>query len=434
MKKNLVLRWCWLSVAMLVTGTDASASEAVESPSAPRADSNALNLPEAVRLALENNPDLHASRARVEAAAGRAYQARKWKNPELELNAEDWPVSNGNGFSDAKQTIGILQTLPYPGKKSLDRRIGGAGVKLSEAELAVRQTEVVRDVKAAFFRALASEQLVTSSIDLLSVAESSAATARKRVDAGSAAYQEQLRAEVQLEQARTELADFERDLATSRQALASVIGRPDLANASLSGAMAESPDSDLLGAVGENALDRHPSATAARADVERADLEQRRARLEPYPDVRVGISGGRIGETDQSIIQLGLAVPLPILDTGKGKKREARANVDVAAAELVRVQYALLREWTVAQNRYRTAVEQVRNYRERLLPKATEALRLVRTGFEQGKFGFIDLLDTQRTTAEARQAYQHKLLEMNIAHAELEALLRPQSVQPSTTK
>jgi cobalt-zinc-cadmium efflux system outer membrane protein len=370
----------------------------------------------------------------VEAAAGRAYQARKWKNPELELNAEDWPVSNGNGFSDAKQTIGILQTLPYPGKKSLDRRIGGAGVKLSEAELAVRQTEVVRDVKAAFFRALASEQLVTSSIDLLSVAESSAATARKRVDAGSAAYQEQLRAEVQLEQARTELADFERDLATSRQALASVIGRPDLANASLSGAMAESPDSDLLGAVGENALDRHPSATAARADVERADLEQRRARLEPYPDVRVGISGGRIGETDQSIIQLGLAVPLPILDTGKGKKREARANVDVAEAELVRVQYALLREWTVAQNRYRTAVEQVRNYRERLLPKATEALRLVRTGFEQGKFGFIDLLDTQRTTAEARQAYQHKLLEMNIAHAELEALLRPQSVQPSTTK
>jgi cobalt-zinc-cadmium efflux system outer membrane protein len=150
--------------------------------------------------------------------------------------------------------------------------------------------------------------------------------------------------------------------------------------------------------------------------------------------VRVGISGGRIGETDQSIIQLGLAVPLPILDTGKGKKREARANVDVAEAELVRVQYALLREWTVAQNRYRTAVEQVRNYRERLLPKATEALRLVRTGFEQGKFGFIDLLDTQRTTAEARQAYQHKLLEMNIAHAELEALLRPQSVQPSTTK
>ena len=44
-------------------------------------------------------------------------------------------------------------------------------------------------------------------------------------------------------------------------------------------------------------------------------------------------------------------------------------------------------------------------------------------GFEQGKFGFIDLLDTQRTTAEVRLAYQQKLLELNVAQAELEALL-----------
>ena len=181
-------------------------------------------------------------------------------------------------------------------------------------------------------------------------------------------------------------------------------------------------------------LDRHPSTAAARTEVTKADLEQRRARLDPYPDVQVGMSGGRIGETDQSIIQLGFALPLPILDTGKGKKEEARANVAVAEAELTRVQQALQREWANAQKRYRTAIEQVANYRDRLLPKATEALRLVRTGFEEGKFGFIDLLDTQRTTAEARLAYQQKLLEMNIAQAELEALLRPQTVQTSTTK
>ena len=59
----------------------------------------------------------------------------------------------------------------------------------------------------------------------------------------------------------------------------------------------------------------------------------------------------------------------------------------------------------------------------RILPKANEALRLVQTGFEQGKFGFIDLLDTQRTTAEVRLTYQQKLLELNVAQAELEALL-----------
>ena len=432
MKLICILRWYWLSALSALAAGGASlvfAASASES-----ASMNALTLTEAVELALVNNPALRASGARVEAAAGRAYQAKKWANPELELSAEDWPVSGGQGFSDAKQTIGVAQTLPFPGKKSLDKRMGSAGVKLSEAELALRRTELVRDVKAGFFRVLASEQLVAVSTQLVAAAESSATTARKRVDAGAAAYQEQLRAEVQLEQARTELTSFERELAAARQVFASLLGRPELSNARLAGALAETPDARLMDALPTDRLAKHPSLDAAQANLERAQLDQRRARLDPYPDVKVGVAGGRIGATDESIIQLGFTLPLPILDRGKGRQQEARANVDIAEAELHGVQQQLQREWANALKRYRTAAEQVSNYRERILPKATEALRLVQTGFEQGKFNFIDLVDTQQMTAEARLAYQQKLLEMNIAQAELEALLQPQTHQPSTPK
>lgn len=190
----------------------------------------------------------------------------------------------------------------------------------------------------------------------------------------------------------------------------------------------------MMGGAGAERLAKHPSATAAQANLARAQLELRRARLEPYPDVKMGLAGGRIGETDQSIIQLGFSVPLPLIDRGKGKLQEARANVSEAEAELHVAQQQLQREWANAQQRYRTAAEQVASYRERILPKAAEALRLVQTGFEQGKFNFIDLVDTLRTTAEARLAYQQKLLEMNIAQAELEALLQPQTNSSPITK
>ena len=139
-----------------------------------------LTLDRAIQIALENNPEARASGNRVAAAGGRAYQAKKWTNPELQLSAEDWPVSKGRGLSDAKQTIEIAQTLPYPGKKSLDKQIGGAGVMVSEAELALRRTELVRDVKASFMKVLAYERLVGVSVELVRVAESSAATAQKR--------------------------------------------------------------------------------------------------------------------------------------------------------------------------------------------------------------------------------------------------------------
>src|SRR5512140_2688296 len=156
MRENLNLRYCWsIGLAALIgggfLGFGAQAADVV--------NTNALTLEEAIRVALESSPLLEAADARVEAAAGRAYQAKKWTNPQLQLNADEWPVSGGRGFSDAIQTIGIVQTLPYPGKKSLDKRIGGAGVEVSEAELALRRTEVVRDVKAAFSQVLAFERL-----------------------------------------------------------------------------------------------------------------------------------------------------------------------------------------------------------------------------------------------------------------------------------
>lgn len=397
------------------------------------AATNVLTLEGAIRLALDSNPELRASSGRIDAATGRASQAKLWSNPELTLGVEDWPVNGGGGYSDSKQTIGVAQTIPFPGKKKLDRQIGVSGVSLSEADLSLRRVELVRDVKAAFYQVLAAERLVEVAGELVKVAESSATTARKRVAAGATADQEQLRAEIPLEQARMELSGFQRELVAARQTLAMLLGRPDLSETPVSGALAETASLALLDQGPEQWLASHPSVVAGKTSRDRAELELRRARLEPYPDVKMGVSGGRIGETGQSIIQLGFSVPLPIIDRSKGKKQEAQANVRIAEANQVAIEQRLLRAWGTASKRFRTAIEQVANYRERILPKATEALRLVQTGFEQGKFGFIDLLDTQRTTAEVRLAYQQKLLELNVAQAELESLLarNPGETKPS---
>jgi len=435
--------WLPLLVGAACVSRLGFAAPAVEPPTAspPPATNVVLTLNDALQLALENNPELRASGARIDAASGRAYQAKLWSNPELTLNAEDWPVSGGNGFSDSKQTVGLAQTFPFPGKKKLDRQVGVSGVRLSEAELSLRRVELVRDVKTAFYHVLAAERLVQVSGELVTVAESSAATARKRVAAGAAADQEQLRAEIPLEQARTDLSGFQRELVAAHQTLALHLGRPDLSEAPVSGALADAASPSLLDQGPEQWLASHPSVVAVKASRAQAELALRRARLEPYPDVRIGVSGGRIGETSQSIIQLGIAIPLPIIDRSKGKKQEAQANARIAEADQAAVEQRLLRDWGTASKRFRTAAEQVTSYRERILPKANEALRLVQTGFEQGKFGFIDLLDTQRTTAEVRLAYQQKLLELNVAQAELEALIvrnpaeaKPIQPSPSQTK
>jgi cobalt-zinc-cadmium efflux system outer membrane protein len=395
---------------------------------------NALTLEGAIRLALDGNPELRAADSRINSAAGRAYQSKLWPNPDLELSAEEWPTG-GRGFSDAQKLVGVSQTVPFPGKKKFDSTIGKLGVRVSEAEFGLRRVELVREVKTAFFEVLAAERLVEVSRELVEVAKSSAATARKRVEAGAAADQEQLRAEIPLEEARTELAGFERERELACQKLALLLGRPDLSAVPVSGVLAETGNLSLLKDGPAQWLARHPSVLAAQASKARAEAESRRARLEPYPDVKLGAAGGQDAGGAGSIVQFTLSVPVPIFDRSKGKKQEARANVSVAEAELASIEQQLLRDWRMASQRLRTAVEQVANYRERILPKANEALHLVQRGFEEGKFGFIDLLDTQRTAAEVRLAYQTKLLELNIAQADLEALigLLPNEATPART-
>ena len=202
------------------------------------------------------------------------------------------------------------------------------------------------------------------------MAESSANTARKRVEAGAAPDQEQLRAEIQMEQARTELAGLGRGLQGARQELVTLLGRPDLGDAPVTGVLSETADFPGLEKGPGQWLAGHPSVVASRAIRDRSELELRRARLEPYPDVRVGVDGGREGQGDNGIVEFRLSIPLPIIDRAKGRKREAQANVGVAEAELAATEQRLLGEWATLSRRYRTAAEQVKTYRDRILPKA----------------------------------------------------------------
>jgi cobalt-zinc-cadmium efflux system outer membrane protein len=95
----------------------------------------------------------------------------------------------------------------------------------------------------------------------------------------------------------------------------------------------------------------------------------------------------------------------------------AAARHDVTATE-----QQLLSELKQVAARLRAAGEQVEAYRSRILPRADAALKLAQAGYAAGKFGFLDLVDTQRTAAETRLTYWDKLLELNLALADLDAL------------
>ena len=391
-------------------------------PSADRpAEATALSLERSIRLALNHNPQLQASAARKEAASARAVQARAWPNPELELTSEDMPASRSR-MSQAKKMAGISQVLPYPGKKQADGEIGAADAAAGAAAWRLYRVELVREVKIAYCQVQTAERAAAVAADLIDVAASAAAAAAKRNLAGEIPLQESLRTEILLGQIKTEKITAAREAAVARQELARLLGRPDLSAARLTGVPDETGKLALVKAVPASWLAKHPAMVAARARRDQAAATLRRAGLEPGPDVKLGVAGGRDEAANENIVAFRLSIPLPLFDRNRGKQQEAQAGLREAEAAILATQHDLLAAWQAALACYQAAAAQVAVHREYILPKSEQALRLVQSGFDEGKFGVIDLLDIQRTTAEARLAYQKRLFELNSARAELESL------------
>jgi cobalt-zinc-cadmium efflux system outer membrane protein len=61
--------------------------------------------------------------------------------------------------------------------------------------------------------------------------------------------------------------------------------------------------------------------------------------------------------------------------------------------------------------------------REQILPAAEESFEAVNLGYRSGKFGFLEVLDTQRTLFEVRGQYVEALAAYHRAKAEVERVI-----------
>jgi len=386
-----------------------------------------LSLEDALRAAFANNPRVRSALEGIESTAGRAEQRGTWPNPQISFSAEDVP--SGNSLSQGKNLIRLSQTVPFPLKPWTEGRIGESELGESRAAYDLFATALERDVKIAFYRALAADQSLAIAREMAGGAEALAVASLRRVEAGDAPLQEQLRAEIELERVRSEVVRREQERALALEDLFTLMGGPP-GEVSLAGDL--SADTTLVPSTAENESDepQHPLLAGAAARVDRMEAELRRAKLEPLPDFDLSFATGR-DEADSHVLEVEAGISIPLFNFSGGLKREKRADLEAARAELTAAERDLAASRRNAERTFRAVAEQAAAYRDRILPRAEQALALVRGGYDAGKFGFIDLLDTQRTLAEVKLACVEKLFELNSARAEWDALNRPSTERQS---
>lgn len=382
-----------------------------------------VSLREALALALVKNPHLAAFSWEIRAREARTLQAGLLPNPELNVVVED--VAGSGAFRGARQaqtTIQLSQLIELGGKRAARSQATSLTRDLAGWDYEVRRIETLTQVSQAFTEALAAQQRLLLAEDVVGLAEDVARTVAERVEAGKVSPIEATKANIALSSVQIERERARLALEAARKRLATTWGSTtphfDRVEGDLD-AVAPLPRLERL----VERLARNP--VLARWAVEMA---QRQAlvqveRANAIPDITVSGAYRRLNETDDNALVFGLSIPLPLFNRNQGAILEARHRLAKAEAERraaeVRAAAALADAYKALATSHAEAV----GIKASVLPGAQSAFEGINEGYRLGKFGYLDVLDAQRTLFDARARYLQAVADYHRAVAEVERLV-----------
>ncbi|RZL38373.1 MAG: TolC family protein [Rubrivivax sp.] len=357
-----------------------------------------LSLDGALQAALSRNAQMRAAALGVEASSGALQQAGLLPNPVLDVEQEDTRPETRS------TTVLLSQTVELGGKRAARIGLGQLNRDLAAAELAARQADIRASTIEAFFGVLIAQEKLKVAVESTKLASSGAEAVSRRVMAGKVSPTEETRSKVAEATARIELSRARSEQAMALRALAAVVGAPQGSISQVDGDPATMP-SLPTGAELTDRLQQAPALRRARLEVERAEAAYRLERARATPDVTVGVGAKRMQEQGRTAPMFSVSIPLPVFDRNQGSQLEALRRRDAAQAQAEADESRLQSEVLQSIDQLEARREELALLRRDVLPGAEIAHQAARRGFELGKFGFLDVLDAQRTLLQARDQY-----------------------------
>ena len=379
---------------------------------APVAAQGPVTLDAAIARTLQANPLLRAATSEAAAQEGALLQAGALPNPELSLLRE------GQDRATRTSTATLSIPIELGGKRAARTDAAQQAHRLALIESDLLRVQLRADTIAAFYDVVAALERQRMAAEMTALAARVQDAATRQVEAGKVSPVEATRARVAQANARIDALHAGRDLEAARIRLAALWGgdpAPFEIVAPSTPLLPDAPPLERLldGLACTPAMRRASGQVAHRAAL--AKIEQTRR----TPDVNLIVGARREGLDQRNQAVLGLSIPLPLFDRNHGAVLAALRRVDGARdeadADMLRLRSAL-RE---AHARLTSARAEALLIDAEILPGARSAWQAAHRGFEAGKFGFLDVLDAQRTLFQSQSQYLTALAACHRAAADI---------------
>jgi outer membrane protein TolC len=389
-----------------------------------------LTLPEAVKQALESNPEIQRLSHKLRAMEAKAKQAPYLEDPEIAFQLGGVPLSNPTSLNQADANlIGIRQKLPFFGKLGLQEKVAIQEAKVTEEELRAKEREIVSQVKMAYADLFMAQRAIEIAREQLEIMRAIIGATEARYQVGRVMQQDVLKALLERSEIMNQLITAEQERKTAEVKLNVVMNRPP---ATLIDIPQDVSTPDVAGGfagIEELALANRPELKGAEREIERSetmyDLAERNRR---FPDFMVGWDYMRMPtemKKERYAAMVNITIPFSPWTAGKRnyEVEEALAEIRAAKAGREAMKNMTLREVGELNAKVQAAGKSVELFREGILPQADLSFRASLAAYQSGRVEFIALLEAQRALREARMGYFKSRVSLMQSVADLERVV-----------
>ena len=203
----------------------ASSPAPAQEPSPPAA---VVKLSDLVAEAERNHPAIKGAARIVEARRAHIPQARAWPDPQLSISYMGDPApfkTQANDPSSFRQ-FGVMQVIPYPGKRDLRGKIAEKEVDAESWNVEAARRRVRAEVKLAYYELWSVDRALEITQKNKDLLEKLARIAEERYKVGKGLQQDVLRAQVEVTRILQRLTVLRQRRRTLEAQLNSLLLRP----------------------------------------------------------------------------------------------------------------------------------------------------------------------------------------------------------------
>lgn len=387
-----------------------------------------VSLREAIALALLHHPGLAGFAWEVRAREAAAVQAGRRPNPALEIQVADFGARQfaDGGINEPVQsqtTMQLSQLIELGPKRAARQALAHRDQDLAAWDYEAARIDVLTEVSRAFTDVLTAQETVSLTEETTRLVAQVQRTVGDRVVAGVVSPIEETRATVALAAVRVELSRARRALEASRMRLALLWGSSTPAFRAVVGDLKVEPAPLPRFADLRDQIEQSPDLARWAAELSQREAAFAVERSKRVPDVSLAAGYRRFTDVDSHAWLVGASIPLPLFDRNRGGIEEARSRVAKAHEERRAAQARVTAALADAYAVLASAHDEVTALRSEVLPGSQQTFDAVAEGYRLGRFGYLDVLDAQRTLIGAGSQYLRALSDYHKAVANVERLI-----------